>query len=204
MSAVNEWIAREYFEHLGYLVNQPCKYLPTGRNKRVEEDLDLLVTHPRVVEHKLSSQMVWTSLDLETVARAVVGVRGGHTERFYAASFEQAPELLRYAERSARLVAAARLGGEPLAVILCIPELPASEDLRNKTLAGLREHGVDGVITFRTMLLELVSSVGVNCNYEKSDLLQILRIMKAYRLIKDPQLELFEKRSRKARVREQS
>jgi len=91
MSAVNEWIAREYFEHLGYLVNQPCKYLPTGRNKRVEEDLDLLVTHPRGGEHKLSSQMLWTSLDLETVARAVVGVRGGHTERFYAARFERLP-----------------------------------------------------------------------------------------------------------------
>ena len=202
MSAVNEWIAREYFEHLGYLVNQPCKYVPTGRNKRVEEDLDLLVSHPRVVEHKLSSQMVWTSGDLESVGRAVVGVRGGHTERFYAASFEQAPELLRYAERSARLAAAARLGGEPLAVILCIPELPVSEDLRNKTLAGLREHGVDGVITFRTMLLELVSAVSLNRNYEKSDLLQILRILKAYGLVKDPQLEFFEKRGRKARVRE--
>ncbi len=202
MSAVNEWIVREYFEHLGYLVNQPCKYVPSGRNMRVEEDLDLLVSHPQVVEHKLPTQMVWTSADLETVGRAVVGVRGGHSERFYAGSFEQSPDVLRYAERSARLSAASRLGGEPLAVILCIPELPVSDDLREKTLAGLREHGVDGVITFRTMLLELVSAVGVNRNYEKSDLLQILRILKAYGLVKDPQLEFFEKRGRKGRMKE--
>lgn len=197
MSAVNEWITREFFEHLGYLVAQPCKYEPTGRNPRVEEDLDLLVIHPQVVEHKLPAHMVWTTQDLETVGRAVVGVRGGHSERFYSGAFEQAPDILRYAERSARLAAAARLGGEPLAVILCIPELPVSEDLREKTLSGLRERGIDGVVSFRTMLLELVSRVKVNRNYEKSDLLQILRILKAYGLIKDPQLDFFEKRGRK-------
>lgn len=204
MSAVNEWIAREYFEHLGYLVTQPCKYVSTGRNKRIEEDLDLLVTHPQVAEHKLPGHMVWTSDDLDTIGRAVVGVRGGHSERFYAGSYEQTPEILRYAERSARLVAAARLGGEPIAVILCIPELPASDEHREKTLAGLRERGVDGVISFRTMLLELVSAVRGNRNYEKSDLLQILRILKVYGLVKDPQLEFFEKRGRKPKAKDPS
>ena len=203
MSAVNEWIAREYFEHLGYLATQPCKYVSTGRNKRIEEDLDLLVTQPQILEHKLPGHMVWSTNDLETVQRAVVGVRGGHAERFYEGTFKQAPEILRYAERSARLAAAARLGGEPLAVILCIPELPASDDLRDKTLVGLKECGVDGVITFRTMLLELVSAVRINRNYEKSDLLQILRILKAYGLVKDPQLEFFEKRGRKQKAKEQ-
>jgi hypothetical protein len=202
MSAVNEWIAREYFEHLGYLVTQPCKYVSTGRNKRIDEDLDLLVTHPQVEKHKLPDHIVWTTGDLETVGRAVVGVRGGHAERFYSGAYEQSPEILRYAERSARLAAAALLGGEPIAVILCIPELPVSEELREKTLAGLRERGVDGVVSFRTMLLELVSSVRVNRNYEKSDLLQILRILKAYGLVKDPQLEFFEKRGRKSKVKD--
>ncbi|MEI8139512.1 MAG: hypothetical protein WCI03_06560 [bacterium] len=201
MSAVNEQIVREYFEHLGFLVNQPCKYVSVGRNKRVEEELDLLVSHPQVLEHVIPTEMIWTSAHLKTIHRAVVGVRGGHSERFYSGSYEQAPEILRYAERSARLAGAARLGGEPLAVILCIPELPVSEELQAKTLAGLRERGVDGVISFRTMLLELVSSVRVNRNYEKSDLLQILRILKAYNIVKDPQLEFFDKRGRKAKAK---
>lgn len=201
MSAVNEWIAREYFEHLGYLVGQPCKYEPTGRNKRVEEDLDLLVVHPQVSEYRIPDHMVWTRDDLATVGRAVVGVRGGHSERFYAGTFEQAPEILRYAERSGRLAAAARLGGEPLAVILCIPELPVSGELRERTLEGLRERGIHGVISFQTMLLELVSAVRVNRNYEKSDLLQILRILKAYGLVRDPQMDFFEKRGRKTRAK---
>ncbi|MEI6167826.1 MAG: hypothetical protein WCS52_11575 [bacterium] len=199
MSAVNEQIVREYFEHLGFLVNQPCKYVSVGRNKRIEEELDLLVTHPQVLEHVLPTDIIWTSAHLKTIRRAVVGVRGGHSERFYSGTYEQAPEILRYAERSARLAGAARLGGEPLAVILCIPELPVSEELQAKTLQGLRERGVDGVLSFRTMLLELVSAVRVNRNYEKSDLLQILRILKAYNIVKDPQLEFFDKRGRKVK-----
>lgn len=201
MSAVNEQIVREYFEYLGFLVNQPCKYVSVGKNKRVEEELDLLVTHPQVLEHVVPTDMVWTSSHLKTIHRAVVGVRGGHSERFYSGAYEQAPEILRYAERSARLAGAVRLGGEPMAVILCIPELPVSEELQTKTLAGLRERGVDGIITFRTMLLELVSAVRANRNYEKSDLLQILRILKAYDIVKDPQLEFFDKRGRKAKAK---
>jgi hypothetical protein len=60
---------------------------------------------------------------------------------------------------------------------------------------------VDGVISFRTMLLELVSAVRVNRNYEKSDLLQTLRILKAYNIVKDPQLDFFDKRGRKAKAK---
>jgi hypothetical protein len=197
MSAVNEWIAREYFEHLGFLVSQPCKYVSLARQKRVEEEIDLLITHPQVTGQALPEHIVWSTPDLKTISRAVVGVRGGHAERFYVQDIEKNEEMLRYAERSARLVASARLGGEPLAVILCIPELPVAEALKEKTLAGLRERGVDGVISFRTMLTELLLKVRVNRNYEKSDLLQILRILKCYGLVKDPQLELFSKRGRK-------
>lgn len=201
MSAVNEWIAREYFESLGYLVSQPCKYESQGKKKKIEEELDMLVMHPQVVESRIPAHMVWASVDLKMVGRAVVGVRGGYTERFYMGDFEQAPEVLRYAERAAKLVAAARLGGETPAVILCIPELPASEELKAKMLAGLRERGVDGVIPFRTMLSELLGGVRVNRNYEKSDLLQILRLLKANNLVRDPQMDFFDKKSRTPKSR---
>jgi hypothetical protein len=196
MSAVNESIAREYFEQLGFLVSQPCKYGASGRVKRVEEEIDLLIVHPRIREHRLPGQIVWTAADLKTVARAVVGVRGWHTERFSVATFAQTPEILRFAERAARSAAAERLGSESVAAILCLPELPASGELREKTLAALKDHGIDGVLSFRTMLVELLGLVKTNRNYEKSDLLQTLRILKNYGLIKDPQMELFTKRRR--------
>lgn len=203
MSAVSEAIAREYFEQLGFLVSQPCKHVTQGRVKTTEEELDLIVLNPSAIEHRLPEHMVWAQSDLENVTRAVVAVRGGHTERFYAAMFEQTPEILRFAESAARRAAAVRLGGEPVAAILCLPDLPASGELRDKTVEALRARGVDGVLSFRTMLAELLTLVKVNRNYERSDLLQTLRILKNYGLMRDPQMELFSRRARRAKPRGQ-
>ena len=200
MPAINESIVREYFETLGYLVSQPCKYGVPGRHKKAEEELDLLVQHPLVTEHRVPERIVWTTVDLGTVARAIVGVWGWHSERIYLGRFQQMPEMLRFAEPAVRRLAEARLGGGPVAAILCLPELPVSGELKEKTLHGLKERGVDGVLSFRTMLQELIVHVDANRNYEKSDVLQLLRILKTYRLVKDSQMELFGTRKRRRRA----
>jgi len=46
---------------------------------------------------------------------------------------------------------------------------------------------VDAVIPFRTMLADLVAHIEVNRNYQKSDLHQIIRILKNYDFFKEPQ-----------------
>ncbi len=197
MSSVSEWIVREYFEMQGYLVSQPCKYTSSGRRKRLDEEVDLVIVNPCIPELKLPDNMIWTTADLKGVPRAVVGVYGWHTERFYPKMLDHIPEMLRFAsEESVRLVSR-RLGGAPLAKILCFPQLPASEKLRTDTLKLLKQKGVDGILLFRTLLQELVTRVDINKNYGKSDLLQMLRIMKNYDLIKTPQMELFGGRRRR-------
>jgi hypothetical protein len=202
MSSVNEWIAREYFEMLGYLVSQPCKYVSTSRlKKKVEEELDLLILQPQVAGHDVPGHMIWTTPDLKGVGRAVVGVRGWHMDRIYAGTLTQTPEFTRFAERAARHAAALRLGSENVAAILCLPDLPASGELKEKTLEALKEKGIDGVLSFHTMLQELVARVDVSRNYEKSDLLQILRIFKRYGFIRNPQLDLFERQTRRKTAR---
>ena len=69
---------------------------------------------------------------------------------------------------------------------------------KKKTIDVLREKGIDGIISFRTILAELVSRVAANKNYEKSDLLQVIRLLKNYDFLKSDQLELFGKRKRRA------
>lgn len=196
MSAVNEWVVREFFESLGYLVSQPRKYVVPGRQKMADEEIDLVVFNPCVESHDVPQKMVWLTEDLRSVSRAVIGVRGWHTERFYVSTFEQTPEILRFAESDSVKVAAKLLGSDAMARVLCLPKLPASGELKEKTIHVLRERGIDGVISFRTMLMELVSRVETKKNYEKSDLLQVIRLLKNYDLLKDPQLELFGKRAR--------
>lgn len=197
MTSVNEWIAREYFESLGYLVSQPHKYNVPGRQKRADEEVDLVIFNPRVKEEKMPDKLVWTTKDLENVSRAIVGVRGRHTGRFYASTFKQTPDILRFTEPESVRFAAKLLGSNSMARILCLPKLPASGDLKEKAIQVLKKHGIDGVIPFRSMLAEIVSRVDTRKNYDKSDLLQIVRLLKNYDLLKDPQLELFGKKKRR-------
>jgi hypothetical protein len=199
MAAVNEWIVREYFEHLGYLVSQPRKYTVPGRQKKASEEVDLVILNPAAPEMAMPDHIIWKTEDFRTVSRAVVAVRGWHTERFYLSTFEQTPDILRFVETRSLKFAASLLGTDTMAKVLCLPRLPASGELKDKTIDFLRDAGIDGVISFQTMLAELVARVEINRNYEKSDLLQIIRLLKNYGLLKDPQLELFPDSHRRKR-----
>jgi hypothetical protein len=201
MAAVSEWVVREYFEMLGYLVNQPRKYIP-GRQKTADEEIDLVVLRPGVHEHRVPAHLVWHAADLEHVARAVVGVRGWHAERFYLKTFESTPELLRFVEEAPMRFASSLLGEGPVARILCVPKLPASGELKQATIRFLKARGIDGVISFPTMLSEMVRRVDAATNYEKSDLLQVLRLLKNYDLLREDQMELFVKRTRRRRTKQ--
>jgi hypothetical protein len=195
MSAVSEVIVREYFEMHGFLVHQPRKYTVAARAKREEEEVDLLIFRPSVTPGPLPGRSIWTGADLPLIASAVVGVRGWHTERFSPAVLNLTPEVFRFTRPEAMRRSREILGVAPATRILCLPELPASDSLRQQTLAMIQQNGVDGVILFRTMLLELATGVETSKSYERSDLLQILRILKNYNLLKDAQLDLFRKRS---------
>ena len=56
------------------------------------------------------------------------------------------------------------------------------------------EHGIDGIISFRSMLLDIIERVEINKSYGKSDTLQVIRILKNYDLLKDAQLDLLSDR----------
>jgi hypothetical protein len=59
----------------------------------------------------------------------------------------------------------------------------------------LKERGVDAIISFRAMLLDIIDKVEINKNYRKSDTLQVMRILKNYDLLKDAQLDLLPERT---------
>jgi len=57
------------------------------------------------------------------------------------------------------------------------------------------------VIPFRTMLTDLASETQANRNYQKSDLLQIIRILKNYDLLRDPRWSCLSRSERKSEGR---
>lgn len=201
MASVTEWVVREYFEQRGYLVSQPRKHIGPGSHQPGREAPDLLVWNPTIRRTAKPASILWDGQDLRGIQTAMVGVRGWHTERFSAARLASLPELLQFASADVLEESSKRLGGLIPLKILCLPRLPVSPVLRDQALELLGEKGVDGVILFRTILEELIGMTDIRRNYEKSDLLQILRLLKMHELIGSGQMDFFTRRRRPSRKR---
>jgi hypothetical protein len=191
MAAVSENIVREYFELCGFLVRQRRKYIRQVRAEE-EDEIDFFVLNPEPQVKSEPLPFVLSSSDLPFVERAVVVVKGWHTGSFTPGVLANAPEIFRFVEPKVFHQAARAFGkgGVPLK-LLVVPTLPQDRTARDQSIALLHAKGIDGVIPFRTMLVDLVTAVEPNRNYQKSDLLQIIRILKNYDFFKGPQMELF-------------
>jgi hypothetical protein len=196
MAAVSETIVREFFELHGFFVRQQRKY--GTHAKSLDEAVDFFVINPEPQPQPVPLPFVLDSGNIRALARAVVAVKGWHTESFSPGVLSHAPEILRFVEPRTFQKAAKAFGPDGVpAKILVVPELPQDSAVRKQSIALLRGRGVDAVIPFRAMLTELIGQVEVNRNYHKSDLLQIIRILKIYGYFKEPQLELFKPRRQK-------
>ncbi len=197
MSAVSETIVREYFELHEFLVRQHRKYI--AQTRREDDDIDFFVLNPLATKREGEQPFVLASEDLAFVSRAIVVVKGWHTETFSSARLESTPEIFRFVGTKVFQQAAKVFGenGAPLK-ILVVPALPHDAKARDESIALLRAKGVDAVIPFRTMLTDLVAHTETNRNYQKSDLLQTIRILKNYDFFKEPQMELFKPRRKKS------
>jgi hypothetical protein len=196
MAAVSETIVREYFELHEFLVRQHRKYI--AQTKREDDDIDFFVLNPHPQKCEAGLPFVLSSPDLKFIERAVVVVKGWHTETFSPAVLAHAPEIFRFVEPKVFQQAARAFGAEgTLLKILVVPALPQGEAARKQSIELLRSKGIDAVIPFHVMLADLIESIEVNRNYQKSDLLQMIRILKNYDFFKEPQLELFKNKRRR-------
>lgn len=190
MSAVDETIVREYFEAHGFLVCQRRKYIVQTRQKTGDEEVDLIVLNPRATPGAVLPDFEIDSESLRQISRAIVAVKGWHTETFAPGVLAHQPKIFRFVEKRAVAEAERLAGGDGLLKILIVPGLPRDAKTRQRSVELLKAKGVDGVISFRAILQELIAGVRTNRNYQKSDLLQILRLLKNYGLLREPQMEL--------------
>jgi len=199
MAAVSETIVREYFELQGFLLRQYRKHVaPAGRE---DDDIDFLAINPHVQRSQAELPFVLGSDDLLFIERAIIVIKAWHTEVFSPAVLMKAPELFRFIEKKVFQKMVHEFGeGGALLKILVVPALPQDSQARAQSIEILKSKGIDAVLSFRTMLAELVTQVEPNRNYQKSDLLQLIRILKNYDFFKGPQLELFKAKQKRARA----
>ena len=190
MSAISQDLVREYFEMHCFLVRQDRKFTMRGKNE--DDGIDFFVYNPKKKQRSGDLPFVLASDDIGLVERALVVVRGWHTETFSAAVLENAPEIFRFVAPSVlkQAVQSFGLDTEPMK-ILVVPALPTAAQAREESIKTLRGKGIDAVIPFRTILADLIARIETNRNYDKSDVLQVIRVLKNYKFFKEPQLELF-------------
>ena len=203
MSSVDESIVREYFEQNGFLVRQLRKYQVQSRKKTADEEVDLLVFNPSFQPGSRRPDFMLFSSELKFIHKAVVVVKGWHTLKFTPAMLKSSPEIFRFLEKTvvkkvndlffdkSKKKEAGEKEEDEFMKILVLPGLPTENPYREQSIQLLREKGVDGIISFRSMLLDILAKVEINRNYQKSEILQTLRILKNYELLGNPQLELF-------------
>ncbi|HET7536004.1 MAG TPA: hypothetical protein VFJ90_06100 [Candidatus Didemnitutus sp.] len=202
MSAIDEGIVREYFEQAGFFVRQARKYALTARRGAAEEVIDLVVFNPTWQRGSRKPEFFLFANELPLVHRAIVSIKGWHVAgRFTPGTLRNQPEIFRFLEENV-LKEASRFfpsdsgeEGAALLKILVLPGLPTAEPYRSQAVAMLKERGVDAVISFRAMLLDLIDKVELNRNYGKSDTLQLIRVLKTYDLLQEPQLDLLSERA---------
>jgi hypothetical protein len=202
MSAIDEGIVREYFEQNGFLVRQVRKYQVQARRKTGDEEVDLVVYNPAYARSSRRPEFFLFANELAFIHRAIVVVKGWHTGRFTPNMLKSSPEIFRFLEENVLKevtrffpVDAEEPGNAPdVTKILVLPSLPTAEPFRSQSVAMLKEHGIDAIISFRSMLLDIIERVEINKSYGKSDTLQVIRILKNYDLLKDAQLDLLAER----------
>ena len=202
MAGFDENIVREYFELNGFFVRQLRKYQVQSGKKRVEEDIALAVYHPNAPSERTGTGFQLFSADMVKMRRAVVVVKDWQGSRFTPAMLKSSSKVFDYLKKDVLNEADGYFSFEEAPFdeaseedrfkkVLVLPGIPTSDPQRSEAIRMLKDSGMDGIITFSTILENLLRHVEVNHSYRKSDLLQLMRILKLYDMVKEPQMNLF-------------
>lgn len=202
MAGFDENIVREYFELNGFFVRQLRKYQVQAQKKRLEEEIALTVYNPNAPMEQAPAGFQLFSADMLKIRRAVVVVKAWHTSRFTPAMLKSSSRIFDYLKKDVLNKADGYFSFDEAPFdedseerlfkkILVLPGIPTSDPQRSEAIHLLQEIGMDGIITFSTILENLLRHVEVNHSYQKSDLLQLMRVLKIFDMVKEPQMNLF-------------
>lgn len=197
MSGFDENIVREYFELNGFFVRQLRKYQVQSRKKRIDEEIDMLIYNPKANAEEAINNFQLFSQDVANIRQAIIVVKPWHSSKFTPAILRSETKVFDFLKKEVLNKASDYFNLNEIELtketqsfkkILVIPSLPSGEPHRSESITLLKEQGIDGIISFATILESLIRNIEVNQSYQKSDLLQLLRILKIYNMLKEPQM----------------
>ncbi len=187
MNDINLQLVREFFELNLFRVLTQWRQDQIGA-PRGGHSLQLFVENTALVpEYDLG--LVLRPGDLAYIHSAVVEIRAWHTDRFYSSLLQANPVVTQFAEPNARIPAREFFGTDDFKTVLVVSELPHTPEQHAQSIESLEKTNVDHVIEFSTILRELVEKVSINGAFTGSHTLQLIQLLKRYRLVRNQQME---------------
>ncbi len=199
---VEQELVEAYFESNGFLVRQAGGLSERNNRRRIDPLPVIAVMNPRVSSNELKPGTRLFSGDLNRVHAALVGILGWTNTPFSIADMSSDSRQVKYFKQQIdqdRMSACFNPGPElaesgmgSFLRLLVVPALPANAEKMASVLSYLQSLGVDGVLTLRSILENLFRQTLRNNGPEARGVFQILRLVKAYGMARDPQMEIFE------------
>lgn len=198
MQSVEEAIVSEYLEQNGFLV-RPLRKSRSQLKKGLDEGLDLYVRNMVFREGSRPANFLLFSSELRYLESAIICVRGWYGDKALLATMTSGAEMVKYLDSNVFKKVEKWFEHDPAVSfgttappkkVLVAPVFPTQEPYRSQCAELLKEKGVDGILSFKSMALDLIDRVETKQVYEKSDLLQVLRVLKTFDLVKDSQMNL--------------
>ena len=194
-------IVEAYFESNGFLVRQAGKPAPVSARKNSEPLLTLAIFNPAILQNGSDLGFRLYTSDLKKIRSGLVSLLGWGNSGFTNGMLNNDSMLIKYFKKELK---DHRLGlnfspGPELAEsgmgafmrLLIVPALPRNEAKITEVFSILQKNSVDGVLTIRSMLENLLRQSDPGHFNPGKPFSQILNLLKAYELAKEPQLEMF-------------
>jgi hypothetical protein len=194
-------LVESYFESNGFLVKGTALSRDTDSSKKQNLLPSMAIFNPLAQGNDANLGFRLFTSDLTKIRSALIGLLGWENTSFSNSILTSDARILKYFKQEAKDERIAEsLGSGPdltgagfgeFLRLLVVPALPRSEGKLRETFSFLKGLGVDGVLTMRSMLENLLRQSLPSKSYHGKSIFQILCLMKAYDLVREPQLEMF-------------
>ena len=194
-------LVEAYFESNGFLVRQVVNTDSFSVRKRYVPLQTLAIFNPIVEKNANSLGFRLYTSDLRNIRCGIVSLLGWGNSEFANGMLNNDAMLVKYFKKELKdnriessftgnlMDSQSRMG--PLLRLLIVPALPRSESKISEVFSMLQKIQIDGVLTLRSIFENLLKqSDSVNSKFGKP-FFQLINLLKAYELAKEPQLEMF-------------
>jgi len=194
-------LVEAYFESNGFLVRQVVNTDSLSVRKRYVPLQTLEIFNPIVEKNANSLGFRLYTSDLRNIRSGIVSLLGWGNSEFANGMLNNDAMLVKYFKKELKdnriessftgNLTNSQNGMESFLRLLIVPSLPRSESKISEVFSMLQKIQVDGVLTLRSILENLLKqSDSVNSKLGKP-FFQLINLLKAYELAKEPQLEMF-------------